>query len=140
MTKPVLMLMHALSITLLSFGQIKVPGVVKNAFNARFPGATSVTWGRENAKEYEAEFIFSNAAVAANFKEDGSWLVTETTILPTELSPSIKNTINGKYHGSIIIRAEKVERPGAKMYYEVIINNASKRQELKLNENGSFLK
>lgn len=139
MIKPVSFLVATLASGLLSFSQVKVPDVVKNAFNAKFPGATSVTWGKGNTKEYEAEFILKNAAVAANFKEDGSWVITETTVPSTELPPTIKNTVTGKYHGSSIISAAKVEKPATRMYYEIVIMNAGKRQVLNMHENGSFL-
>jgi hypothetical protein len=39
---------------------IKVPAVVKAAFAAKYPAATNVKRGKENAKEYEADIKVIN--------------------------------------------------------------------------------
>ena len=42
------------------------------------PAATDVKWGKESAKEYEAEFRLNGNNVSANFGSDGAWVETET--------------------------------------------------------------
>ena len=46
------------------------PKVVKDAFDKKFPNATKVTWGKEAAKEWEAEFTFEGSKISANFYQD----------------------------------------------------------------------
>ena len=119
---------------------IKVPDAVKNAFAAKFPNATNVKWGKENAKELEAEFKLNNTNVSSNFGLDGSWIETETTINTSDLPAAVTNAINAKYPGNNITRAEKIEKPGGKIMYETVIKIGSKKKEIEINSDGSFIK
>jgi len=117
-----------------------LPSAVKKAFTAKFPGATDIKWGKENAKEYEAEFKVNNTNVSANFKTDGSWTETETTIPSSELPAAVTNAVNKKYPGAVYGITEKIEKPGAKILYEVNITANGKKKELELNPDGSIAK
>ena len=66
-----------------SLNPSKVPAAVKSAFAKKFPGAVA-EWGKENAKEYEAEFTFNGKSASANFLTDGSWVETEMQISISE--------------------------------------------------------
>ena len=117
---------------------LKVPETVKNAFAAKFPNATNVTWGKENAKEYEAEFKWNNSSVSANFGMGGSWVETETTIPASELPAAVTDFVHSKYPGAAYSRVEKIEKPGGKILYEVNIKVSGKKKELELNADGSL--
>ncbi|HMK27805.1 MAG TPA: PepSY-like domain-containing protein [Chitinophagaceae bacterium] len=117
-----------------------LPAPVKIAFNSKFPGATAIKWGKENAKEYEAEFNFNNNAVSANFKLDGSWVETETTIPVAELPLTVSDAVNTKYPGAVYGRTERIEKPGGKILYEVNITVKGKKKELELSPSGSLEK
>ena len=117
-----------------------LPAPVKTAFNNKFPGATDIKWRKESAKEYEAEFKLNNTNVSANFKTDGTWTETETTISSSELPAAVTNVVNTKYSGAVYGRTEKIEKPGAKILYEVNITVNGKKKELELNPDGSTAK
>lgn len=117
-----------------------IPGPVKTAFSSKYPTATGVKWGKENAKEYEAEFKLNNTNVSANFKTDGSWVETETTISNSELPAAVTKSVNTKYPGAVYGRTEKIEKPGGKILYEVNITVKGKKKELDLNPDGSLEK
>jgi hypothetical protein len=119
---------------------IKVPDVVKNAFTAKFPAATNVKWGKENATEFEAEFKLNNNAVSANFKQDGSWVETESVIPVADLPAAVTSAINTKYPGVVIALAEKTEQPGNKVLYEVSFKVNGKKKSMELNPDGSLVK
>jgi hypothetical protein len=119
---------------------IKVPDAVKNAFASKFPNATNVKWGKENAKELEAGFKLNNTNVSANFGLDGSWVETETMINASDLPAAVTNAINVKYPGNTITRAEKLEKPGGKILYETVIKVNGKKREIEINPDGSFVK
>jgi Putative beta-lactamase-inhibitor-like, PepSY-like len=119
---------------------IKVPLPVKNAFSTKFPSATNVKWGKENAKEYEAEFKLNNNAISANFKLDGSWVETESVIPVSDLPAVVSAAIKTKYPGAPITLAEKTEQPGNKILYEVTIKVNGKKKGIELNPDGSFVK
>ena len=119
--------------------KINVPSAVTNAFKAKFPTATNVKWGKENAKEFEAEFKQGNTSVSANFKTDGSWVETETVIPQASLPAAVSAAILKKYPGAVITMAEKTEMPG-KIIYEAAIKVNGKKKNVELNADGSFVK
>jgi hypothetical protein len=118
----------------------ELPGAVKTAFTNKFPGASEVKWEKENKKELEANFKMNNADVSANFGLDGTWVETETTIPSSELPAAVTNAVNTKYPGAVYGRTEKIEKPGAKILYEVNLTVNGKKKELELNPDGSTAK
>ncbi|MBK5272245.1 MAG: PepSY-like domain-containing protein [Bacteroidia bacterium] len=136
-----LVLVVAIAISLSSSCQsITVPLAVTKAFNTKFPKATNVKWGKESAKEYEAEFILNNNPVSANFGMDGSWVETESAIPVADLPVAVSAVISTKYPGSPITMAEKTEQPGNKILYEVTVNLNGKKKGVEINPDGSFVK
>ncbi len=119
---------------------LTLPALVKTAFSNKYPSVTSIKWGKENAKEYEAEFKLNNTDVSANFKMDGTWVETETTIPANELPAAVTNAVNTKYQGAVYGRTEKIEKPGGKILYEVNITVKGKKKELELDPNGVIVK
>ena len=116
---------------------IKVPAAVKNAFNAKYPNATNVEWGKENAKEYEAEFKMNGNAVSANFGMNGSWVETESVIPVADLPAAVSAAVMKKYPGAVITLAEKTEMPDNKILYEVIFTVKGKKKSMELHADGS---
>ena len=116
-----------------------VPAKVTTAFNAKFPGAKDVKWGKESKTEYEAEFKLNGNGISANFKADGSWTETESVIKVSELPVAVVTAINKKYPGAVISKAEKVEMPG-KTAYETSFKLKGKKKSLELNADGSIAK
>src|ERR1700704_515308 len=82
--------------------KINVPSAVTKAFNSKYPGATNVKWGKESAKEYEAEFKLNGNSVSANFGTDGAWVETETVIKTAALPAAVVAAINKNYPGAVI--------------------------------------
>ena len=119
---------------------VKVPAAVKNAFSTKYPNATNVTWGKENAKEYEAEFKMNGNAVSANFGLTGNWVETETVIPVADLPAAVSAAVIIKYPGAVITMAEKLEMPGDKLLYEAAFKVNGKKKSLELNPDGSLAK
>jgi len=117
-----------------------LPAAVKTAFSTKYPTATNIKWGKENAKEYEAEFKLNNNNVSANFLVTGEWVETETVLSVTDLPAAVSNAIKTKYPSASIIKAEKLEKPVNKTLYEVFIKLNGKTKEVELNADGSFAK
>jgi Putative beta-lactamase-inhibitor-like, PepSY-like len=114
-----------------------IPAPVKTAFNTKFPGATAIKWGKENAKEYEAEFTLNNNAVSSNFGLDGNWVETETVIPVSDLPAAVKAAVSAKYPGAPVTLAEKTEQPGDKTLYEVSVKVNGKKKLMELNPDGT---
>lgn len=119
--------------------KLVVPAEVSSAFAAKFPAAKEVKWEKENSKELEANFMLNNAKVSANFGLDGSWKETETTIPASDLPPAITGAIQTKYPGAAIVLAERIEKPGNKISYEVNIKMNGRKKELEMDSNGKVI-
>jgi len=118
----------------------EIPGAVKTAFNTKFSGASNVKWEKESKDELEANFKMNNNDVSANFKLDGTWVETETTIPANQLPAAVTSAVNKKFPGAIYERTEKIEKPGSKTLYEVNVKVNGKKKEMELSEDGSFKK
>lgn len=141
MKKYIVVLILAIAASLSAICQsLKTPPAIKNAFDTKFPNATNVKWGKENAKEYEAEFKLNNTATSANFGLDGSWVETETTIRTSDLPTAVAAANTKKYPGAAFIITEKIEKAIGKFFYEVVIKVNGKKKEIELRPDGGFVK
>ena len=120
--------------------KINVPSAVSKAFNSKYPGATNVKWGKENAKEYEAEFKLNGTNVSANFGTDGSWVESETVIKESDLPAPVVAALKKNYPGSVVTMAERLEQPGNKTLYETSITVKGKKKTVEMNADGSLAK
>ena len=121
-------------------GQKKnVPAKVKTAFSQKFPNATKVEWGRENAKEWEAEFKMDGKNYSANYDNNGNWMETEYRVSENELPSAVKSTLSSKYASSKILVAEISETKDGKVY-EVLLKTNGEKSEVVLTTDGKVLK
>ena len=120
--------------------QTKTPSAVTTAFAKQFPDAANIKWGKENAKEYEAEFMLRCTKMSANYDLQGNWKETETERQVKNLPEAVVKSINRKYPGATISGASKTESPGGKIIYEADVKVDGKKKEAKLFEDGKFVK
>lgn len=132
----------ALSIVLVSviaytsFAGVTPPAAVLKGFSEKFPKATEVKWGMETKTEYEADFKVDGKSMSANFKDDGTWVVTESAVAQKDLPGGIMEYINKNIPGAVIKETAKLEMPGGKVNYEVEI----KGDDYIFDETGKFIK
>lgn len=136
MKKLFLMIVSILLISSYSFAGIP-PETVKKAFDQKFPKAVNVKWDKENAKEWEAEFVFNGSNISANFAIDGKWLETESRIVITDLPITVTEAIRVNYSGWTIAKAEKSETPGNSAIYELLLKKDKEKKEVTFNEDGT---
>ena len=117
----------------------EVPAKVKTAFNQKFPDATKVEWGRENAKEWEAEFKMDGKNYSANYDNNGNWMETEYRVSEKELPSAVKSTLSSKYANSKILVAEISKTKDGKVY-EILLKTNGEKSEIVLTPNGKILK
>lgn len=116
------------------------PAAVKQAFQQKFPNATKVKWEKEEANEWEAEFILENKEMSASFAANGTWLETETEIVLSQLPENVLNTLKKQYAGWKILEPEKVETAQHGVLYEVELKKqGEKKKEVQLKEDGTFI-
>jgi hypothetical protein len=120
--------------------QIKVPHVISIAFTKQFGDATNVKWGKENAKEYEADFYLKGVKMSANYDLQGNWKETETEIAVKYLPEAVLSAIKTKYPSATISGADKVEKAAHGIMYEADVKINSKKKEVELFPDGKFVK
>jgi hypothetical protein len=100
------------------------------AFDKKFPAATKVRWGKENAHDFEAEFEMNGAKSSANFSEKGEWLETETEIPLSNTPEPVKTffyTQLGK--SSKIKHVYLIETIGGSRNYEIEYKSGIRTKE-----------
>ena len=120
--------------------EAEVPRAVKATFAKSFPKAKEVKWTKESATEFEAEFEVGEQKQAANFDQNGKWLVTETVIKNSELPQPVQATIAKEFAGYKIEEAEKAESSDTGAFYEVELEKGEMKYEVRLSPEGKVLK
>lgn len=116
-----------------------VPATVTKAFSAKFPKATAVSWEKETATEYEANFKTGKAETSAKFDKDGKWLETETEIEVAGLPAGITKTLAANYTGYKVKEAEKAETFDKGLLYELEITKGAETLEIRLLADGKVV-
>ena len=116
------------------------PTAVEKSFQQKFPTAKNVSWGKENAKEWEAEFKLNDTKISANFLLDGTWVETETEIPVTQLPPAVATSIKKQYPDWQIAEADKMESRTKGNFYEADIKMGLKKKEVEIKEDGTLMK
>jgi hypothetical protein len=100
---------------------VKPPDAVLKAFKAKFAQAEKVSWSKENAHEYEAEFSINKLKYSANFSETGTWLETESTSSFDGLPEKVKKNFNESHKGAVIKAVSRIETNNGITKYEIEI-------------------
>lgn len=116
-----------------------VPTKVKTAFNQKFPDATKVSWDKENATEWEAEFKMDGKEYSANFDTDGNWKETEYEISKSDIPSSVKSTLDKDFEAYKIEEAEISETSDGKVY-EFELENGENDIEVAISPEGKVIK
>lgn len=85
-----------------------VPAAVRAALDARYPGATVVTWYRENA-DYEASFTESGRKTSVLITPEGTVTAVEAEIDPADLPAAVRQRIASDYAGYTLTAAARIE-------------------------------
>lgn len=121
------------------FGKVTPPSAVASAFKQKFPTAINVSWGKENAHEYEADFTENGVKHSANFSESGKWVETETATDFNSLPAKVKASFNAQHKGAKQNEVAKIERANG-VIYEIEIKEGKKGKDCLYNEDGSSVK
>ena len=136
----VLVFAAAILISISASGQTaKVPAKVKTAFEAKFPGAQNVKWGKESSKEWEAEFKMNAKSYSANYTINGVWMESEYEISANEIPAAVTTTLEKEFPGYKLIVSEVSETAKGKVY-EFDIKTGNTKKEVAVNPDGTLVK
>ena len=116
-----------------------VPAKVKTAFTEKFPNATKISWDKENAKEWEAEFKMNGKEYSANFDNNGNWKETEYEVEKSDIPSDVKSTLDSDFNGYKIEEAEISETESDKVY-EFQLEKGKTNIEVAISPDGSIVK
>lgn len=120
-----------------SFAQSKTPTVIIKAFNQKYPNAKKISWGKENATEWEAEFTLDGSKLSANFTVNGAWVETERKIPVSQFPKPVADAIQKQYPNWKITEADKTETAKHGTIYEADIKSGTKKKALAFKEDGT---
>jgi hypothetical protein len=118
---------------------LNIPAPVNNAFHQKFPQAEKVKWEKENAHEYEANFVMNSTLQSANFNDKGAWRETEVEIKVSELPQKVTESIKARYPGNQIVSAAKIELADKSVMYEADLKKGALKKEVLLKPDGSMV-
>ncbi len=133
-----LVLVSTMSITACAQNK-NVPEEVKTTFNQKFPDAKKVSWDKENAKEWEAEFKMNGKKYSANFDNKGNWKETEYKISKSDIPAAVNKTLIGEFNDYNIEEGEVSETANG-IVYEFALENDEVDMEVAISAKGKVLK
>jgi Putative beta-lactamase-inhibitor-like, PepSY-like len=123
-----------------SKAQLKLPANVKAAFEAKFPTATKVKWGKENATTYEATFMEKGIKHSANINAQGAWLETESAIEFYAIPAAVKAAFETQHNGAVKKEIAMIEKADGTIVYEIEIKIKGKNVDCLYNADGTTFK
>ncbi len=115
------------------------PEAVKKTFMDKYPGVAKVSWGKENATEWEAEFTFKGEKLSANFKEDGTWVETEHKITFEQLPKAVAEVLKKSYADWKIVEVDKTETAKNGLIYEADLKKGKEKKTAAYKEDGTVV-
>lgn len=114
---------------------------VKEAFEAKFPDATRVSWEKKGTYRV-AEFRLNNQETHAWFDISGEWYMTETELktlsaLPAKVQEAFRQS---EYADWKVDDVDKVERPESEPVYIIEVEQGKQDIDLYYSEEGILIK
>jgi hypothetical protein len=120
--------------------EVNPPAQVLSSFTAKYPDVKKNRWTAEDSSRYEADFQLKNKHYSALFSESGEWLLTETTILQSELPATVNRTVEdgfAAYNPGIIKQVESAKEGN---YFKIKIVDRKTEKFLYLNFSGVIMR
>ena len=135
--KTTILVLSLFMVSLFVSAQKAPPTAVISAFSQKFKNAEKVKWDKEEANEWEAEFMLSGKETSASFDLSGKWLETETEIEKGELPGAVKAAIEKQFAGAKIGECSNIDSP-AFTGYEIALVNKGKKVEVQVTKDGKL--
>lgn len=105
------------------------PQKVLQTFQNKFTNAEKINWSKEDASEWEAEFVLNDQKMSASFDLEGNWLETERDIKESELPKLVKSALQKTYSDYKIREIEAFQSPSFEGY-EIALKRGHVKMEV----------
>ncbi|WP_163713390.1 PepSY-like domain-containing protein [Mangrovibacterium lignilyticum] len=135
--------METLSLTMILWAFCSIvfagnpPQKVLQTFQNKFTNAKKISWSKEDASEWEAEFVLNDQKMSASFDLDGNWLETERELKLNDLPNSVKSALLNKYSDYKIQEIEAIQSPSFDGY-EFALKKGSVKKEVLSDSQGNL--
>lgn len=116
-----------------------VPEAVRNNFKSKYPGENDPDWKKDSNGNFESNFKMDGVSYRADFKPDGNWIETETSIDKNELPDVIQSKIASDYSDYSITEIEKVEHHSKGTFYDVEFKQKGKNKDVEFDISGNVI-
>lgn len=112
--------------------------VVKN-FETLFGKHADVRWESPGQDIFQASFIREGHPATAYFDGQGSWMKTETELMPSEVPSVIISTVSGAFRGAGITKALQIAEPGKEEIFRLFLKRGGQISTVDLNTSGVIM-
>lgn len=117
----------------------KVPDVVVQAFEQKYPNEKKETWTIDRNDNYEAKFKEGGETFKADFTPEGMWIETETSLKKKDLPKAVKDAIKAQYEGVKIVEIERTDHHKKGIFYDVEFKQDGKKFDIEFNAEGTII-
>jgi hypothetical protein len=118
----------------------KVPQLVRQALETRFPSAATDEWKLKTGKIYEAEFTMNGKEITVMFDSAGKWLETESAIDPSEVPHAVSDAVTTRFPGYKVVETQSVQRVDRQpLDYELHLDNGQLIAKVQFSREGTVL-
>jgi len=116
----------------------QTPEAVKQTFKAKYPGENDPDWHVDSNGNYESHFKIDGIKYRADFKPNGSWIETESSIDKKDLPKAIRDKIENDFDGDIS-EIEKVDHYAKGVFYDVEFKQKGKNKDVEFKADGTII-
>lgn len=126
-----------LQITQVSCQEVEVPKAVAQAFIEQYPGENDPDWEIDAHGNWESHFKIDGIKYRADYRPDGRWVETETSIKKKNLPKPIKKAIKNNYKDEDITEVEFVTSATLGEFYDVEFKRKGKNKDVMYRADGT---
>tara|TARA_R110002049_G_scaffold2195_1_gene15837 strand:+ start:6861 stop:7298 length:438 start_codon:yes stop_codon:yes gene_type:complete len=117
----------------------QAPDAVKKTFQSKYPGEDDPDWHKDANGNYESNFKIDGIKYRADFKPDGSWIETESSIDKDDLPKAIREKIKNDFDNGEITEVEKVQHHSKGLFYDVEFKQKGKNKDVEFKADGTII-
>jgi hypothetical protein len=114
--------------------------VIKDAFEAQYPGATETIWNMRNPQQPQATFEWNGKRYNSIFTAEGEWVRTFYSVEVTEVPLAVQDGFTAsEFRLWSINNVTRVEYPENRVVYQYEISLEDANRIIRLDESGRLI-